>query len=337
MAADGPFGIETDSLPSPVFPSLNVYGYFPRGATERVPVVFLLHGYAGPDPAYFAPLIRHIVSRGQAVIFPPFTILPVASSEETVMPEYRALVQGIEQGVARWGARVDTAAVAYVAQSFGAGAAAHAGRIVYIRSGMFKYYYNNRFIRFYSTGDILTVPENDGLVRIPNEFGADVVSMNRDQFIAMVKESPQLLELWIEYERAQDHIMHVICSLYIPEDFQPNFELRQYKPRDVIITEGEKADNLFEMLEGEAVVTARGTQIGVVKDGEVFGEISFLTGNVRNATVTAQTGCLIRVVKGGDFERTAAHRPVLMAKISRTLAQRLTEVNERLIRISSIS
>ena len=91
------------------------------------------------------------------------------------------------------------------------------------------------------------------------------------------------------------------------------------------------------MLEGEAVVTVHDTEIGRIKDEEVFGEISFLTGATRTASVKTVTKCLVQVIKGEDFEHFTKHRPSLIFKLSKTLAQRLTDVNRKLVAITTMT
>lgn len=210
--------------------------------------------------------------------------------------------------------------------------------VVYVRSGIFKYTFNGKFIRYYSTGDLIATPEaGQKSVVIESEFGADVMSLPRAEFQEKLKDDFELFDIWSTYQVNQNHIMHALCSLYAEDDFKPHFDLRQYNAGDVIVGEGDGPDNLFIMLEGEADVTIGGTLIGAVNKEEAFGEISFLTGATRSATVRAKTTCLVQAIPGKDFEKFSKHRPALIYQVARTLARRLTEVNRRLVAISSIT
>ena len=210
--------------------------------------------------------------------------------------------------------------------------------VIYIRSGIFKYFFKGKFIRFYSTGDIVTTPvQMAESVSIVNEFGADIVVVPENRFLEKLAGDEELLQKWFTNRLLENHIMHALCALFVGEEFSPQFEIRQYKEGDVIIEEGDSPDNLFEMIEGKASVCVRGTEIGTVKEGEIFGEISFLTGKPRSATVKATAQSLVQVIRGEDFEKFSRCRPASIYRLSKTLARRLTEVNERLVSISSMT
>jgi CRP-like cAMP-binding protein len=210
--------------------------------------------------------------------------------------------------------------------------------VIYLRSGILKYFYKGKLIRFHSTGDlILTPPPEMAGVSIICEFGAEATVVPREEFLRHLQEDENLLKVWLEYEQRSTAVIHAICSLYIAEDFSPVSDIRQYDAGTVIIREGDSPDMLFEMLEGSAEVTSGGRLIGEVGEDEVFGEVSFLTGDTRSATVTARTRCLVQVISRPDLEKISKFRPALMYKLAQTLAQRLTEVNKRLISLSSLT
>lgn len=215
---------------------------------------------------------------------------------------------------------------------------AYPSSVIYIRGGIFKYFFNKKLIRYYSTGDIIYTPDkSQSGVSITNEYGAEVTVVKSDDFLKHLIENESLLKSWFLYQKASDYIMHALCSLHISEDFQSLSDMRQYEANTVIIKEGDEPENLFEMLEGSAVVTVNGAEIGNVNEDEVFGEISFLTGAKRGATVTTKTRCLVQVISRPDLEKFAKQRPGLIFKLSQTLAQRLTEVNRRLVSLSSLT
>jgi eukaryotic-like serine/threonine-protein kinase len=70
----------------------------------------------------------------------------------------------------------------------------------------------------------------------------------------------------------------------------------------VIIGEGEESDRLYFLAKGEAKVTKRGRLLNVIRAGEFFGEMSFISNGAlaRQATVESVSDLLI-----ATFERTA--------------------------------
>ncbi|MBI3931856.1 MAG: cyclic nucleotide-binding domain-containing protein [Acidobacteria bacterium] len=72
--------------------------------------------------------------------------------------------------------------------------------------------------------------------------------------------------------------------------------LRTFLPGDVVVTEGEPGRSLFILASGRAKVfvrnpAGRNFEVGQLRGGEFFGEISALSGRPRTATVTAADTC----------------------------------------------
>ncbi|MCG6962180.1 MAG: mechanosensitive ion channel family protein [Acidobacteria bacterium] len=63
----------------------------------------------------------------------------------------------------------------------------------------------------------------------------------------------------------------------------------RFVPGEAIVTEGDASRALYVIAEGQAVVRRQRRELGRVGAGEVFGEIAFLTGQPRTATVRAST------------------------------------------------
>jgi len=68
-----------------------------------------------------------------------------------------------------------------------------------------------------------------------------------------------------------------------------------FEPNDKIITEGETGETFYIVVDGEAVVSKGGQEVGKKTKGEYFGEIALLTDGVRVASITAATkvDCLV--------------------------------------------
>jgi CRP-like cAMP-binding protein len=61
--------------------------------------------------------------------------------------------------------------------------------------------------------------------------------------------------------------------------------------------EGDYGRELMVLLEGEARVTRNGMEVGHLRSGDFFGEISLIDGKARTATITAETPCTLLVVE----------------------------------------
>jgi hypothetical protein len=82
-----------------------------------VPVVFFAHANGRNDPAAYAALIDHIVSRGYAVVFAPYAI-----AKDVHTQRYDAIWSGFEAAAKEWSGQLDLSRVGFVGHSYGAGA-----------------------------------------------------------------------------------------------------------------------------------------------------------------------------------------------------------------------
>lgn len=73
-------------------------------------------------------------------------------------------------------------------------------------------------------------------------------------------------------------------------------ELETFAPGEIIFSEGESGDSLYVLAGGSASIFVKGgsgrnSKVRTLSDGDFFGEIAFVTGGPRTATVTAAVEC----------------------------------------------
>jgi len=132
--------------------------------------------------------------------------------------------------------------------------------------------------------------------------------------------------------------------------------LEKYKPGDVIIENGTRHCTLFNLIRGKVAVEVQkfnedtqlmqSVKILTLYEGALFGEMSFLNGDVASATVVAEAPCELYEIKaakldhmlteGGKAEAAAFYRHLgtylthrvrqLTAMVGEALASRLTEI-----------
>jgi small-conductance mechanosensitive channel len=93
-----------------------------------------------------------------------------------------------------------------------------------------------------------------------------------------------------------------------------------------IIQQGETGDSMFILVQGEANVVAerngQSRQVASVNSGDCFGEMSLLTGELRNATVMANSDCEVVEIDKAVLGQSLKENPSLLAQLSDLLAQR---------------
>ena len=111
---------------------------------------------------------------------------------------------------------------------------------------------------------------------------------------------------------------------------------RLFKAGEVILAAGSPGNELMLVLQGCASIVVadddgQPVRLAGARRGSVIGEIGFLDGSARSASVVAQEDLLVAILKRDDFERLAAggHAvvPKLLSNLSVALARHLRHTN----------
>jgi serine/threonine-protein kinase len=95
----------------------------------------------------------------------------------------------------------------------------------------------------------------------------------------------------------------------------------------VMVAEGEIDDSFFIILSGKAAVKKRNKKIATIQRGECFGEMSYLSGESRAATVVADTDCILLKISATLLDRVSAAIQVrFLRKFALTLIHRLSKM-----------
>ncbi|MCP4366885.1 MAG: cyclic nucleotide-binding domain-containing protein [Deltaproteobacteria bacterium] len=112
------------------------------------------------------------------------------------------------------------------------------------------------------------------------------------------------------------------------KDLIPFLKLRKFGPNDLIIRKGNTGKNLFIIVSGRVeVVNEDGISMSVLEKGEVFGEMSLISGNPVGATIKVLSPATVLSIKGEDFLKVLNKSSSLQMYFTRLLTRRLAESN----------
>ena len=123
---------------------------------------------------------------------------------------------------------------------------------------------------------------------------------------------------------------------------------------EVIMREGDVGDSMYLFAEGQVMVTKNLT-LKMGKGGfsqaeksmvrldaryvSFFGDMAMFENDVRSATLTASTDCLLYEIRRDDFERLAERNPVLGYKLVRRIAEvlchRVRQGNQDILKLTT--
>lgn len=101
--------------------------------------------------------------------------------------------------------------------------------------------------------------------------------------------------------------------------------LRTLRRGDILMKQGDEADALYVLVSGRLAVKLEGRRdpISEIGAGQPVGEIAFLTGGHRTATVTAMRDSLVMALSREEFDRLVEAHPGIWGGLTTTLARRL--------------
>lgn len=104
-------------------------------------------------------------------------------------------------------------------------------------------------------------------------------------------------------------------------------DVEEYGPGEIIYTQGEDADCLYLVLEGEATLRVGGNLVDTVKEGGFLGEMAILERAPRFELAESVGDLRLLPLDRKGFEQLIRRNPELARTILRTLAQRLRQTN----------
>jgi CPA1 family monovalent cation:H+ antiporter len=157
---------------------------------------------------------------------------------------------------------------------------------------------------------------------IASEVYRDLTSRLED---AQGAEAPPRFDIGLDTERLIARL-----DLFAPldrrhlEGVQKLLRPRFTFPNELIVRKGERGDAVFFIASGaaEVVLPDRRVPLG---SGDVFGEMSLITGEPRQADVRSQTYCRLLVLRKADFDRFMRATPDVLSQINAVAERRLSE------------
>ena len=112
------------------------------------------------------------------------------------------------------------------------------------------------------------------------------------------------------------------------EEIMDTSRLFKVKKGRVVLVEGDIDDSFFIILSGRVAVQKNKKNIATIKRGECFGEMAYLHGQSRMATIVAETDCVLLKISGTLLDKSSESIQLLFQKnFALTLVRRITKTN----------
>ena len=115
----------------------------------------------------------------------------------------------------------------------------------------------------------------------------------------------------------------------IVAELAPLMQQKEVEQGTLIFEEGEQGDCMYIILSGEIEIHKGKTMLAVLKEKEVFGELSLLDAETRSASATAKTDCLLFKIDQEPFYELIESRPEVAMGFIKILCKRLRQLNDK--------
>ena len=112
-------------------------------------------------------------------------------------------------------------------------------------------------------------------------------------------------------------------------DLAPLMKEMEYEQGPEIFKEGETGDCMYIIQQGNIKIHKGNTTLAILKEKEVFGELSLLDADTRSASATADTDCILYKIDQEPFYELMDERPEVAKGFIKILCQRLRTMNEK--------
>ncbi|MCU0755061.1 MAG: cyclic nucleotide-binding domain-containing protein [Xanthomonadales bacterium] len=134
-------------------------------------------------------------------------------------------------------------------------------------------------------------------------------------------QTARTVQLFERFDRLD--LFHVLPPEVILELGRKSYQVR-YAAGEVVVWQGDLNNDVFILLQGQLQTEVQGSpSSATIHEGELFGEIAWLTHGSRSATVRAATAAICLVLKDHDLQILAYRSPAILHSIASTLAYRL--------------
>jgi CRP-like cAMP-binding protein len=117
----------------------------------------------------------------------------------------------------------------------------------------------------------------------------------------------------------------------ILSELAPLMQETEVESGTLLFSEGDIGDCMYIIHKGQIKIHKGSTTLAILKEKEVFGELSLLDSETRSASATANTDCFLFKIDQEPFYELVETRPEVAKGFIKILCQRLRAQNEKAV------
>jgi len=185
-------------------------------------------------------------------------------------------------------------------------------------------------------GEIALVTDQPRSATVRAATPVELLGIDRELVRELAAQHPALISLLLRFvrERLVDRMIRT-SELFAPfaEDDRQSliarFEVVEVVPGSVMIVQGKRADGLYVVVSGKVEVVRDGTPVALLRSGDVFGEMSLMSGGGSTANVTAGSRVLALRLPARAFTEVIMTHPQVLAYLGELADERAARTSQK--------
>ena len=171
-------------------------------------------------------------------------------------------------------------------------------------------------------GEIALLADRPRTATVKATVDSQVLALDRALLIDLVAASPDVLKVLLRFLR--ERLIATLAEtspLFSPFTalervaLAARFQFLEIDDGLAMIEQGKKSPGLFVLLSGEALLAGSGRTVGTVGAGDMFGELSLITGQDATASVVARGRCFVLFLPRAEFSEVIMTHPQILEHI----------------------
>lgn len=111
--------------------------------------------------------------------------------------------------------------------------------------------------------------------------------------------------------------------------FRDSDDLVEYPAGTVLFPEGVSGEHMYVVVEGRVEITLHDKLLADAGPGEMVGEMALINSEIRSATATTKTDCVLAYIDHASFDSMLRHVPDFAMHVMNVLTERLQSAYEK--------
>lgn len=209
----------------------------------------------------------------------------------------------------------------------------NAGKFYLLTDGSLSYQQNSKTGFYYDNGDLVGFEQqySKQAAILSTEFYAQLCPYSYQDLMDLVSMDAEVSQLWTQFLICQNALLGTLTALCGDENNPKSLGFQHFKSGEVIIREGDPANEVYSIVEGHADVFVNKVKVGEVLEEEIFGDMALFTKTPRTATVIATRSCMVLVVPQDQFMTLIKNHPKICMNLIEHMARKIVSLNDQVL------